>query len=120
MNRRNFLGGVLALTAMPFVPKIIGSLPIIYGDNIHDDWAGLQAMLDGKPFNVDAENIIAKEGELSNGRFIISRGLKINPKRIFYIHDCVISQTEDFQGNCMIHLDRDCSIDGSLMNIDIV
>lgn len=52
MDRRAFLrgAGVAALAATLPVPALGGSIPIIYGDGIHDDTAGFQAALDGRRF----------------------------------------------------------------------
>jgi hypothetical protein len=56
MDRRSFLRGTLALggtlAVAPVAAKILipPELPIIWGDGIHDDAPGLQALFDGKPF----------------------------------------------------------------------
>lgn len=80
MDRRLFLRGALALSAVSVaVPSLaFDGAPTIYGDGIHDDWAGLQAMFDGRPFHVDDEIIVAGEGVVSGGDFILSRTLSIS------------------------------------------
>jgi hypothetical protein len=62
MNRRSFLGGFLTLSVAAVVGIPVEAAPVIVGDGIHDDWAGLQAMLDGKPFRVDGNCYVAHDG----------------------------------------------------------
>lgn len=71
LSRRSFLGGALAITAATALPaSAFASAPIIYGDGAHDDTAGLQAALDGKPFRVAGEGayIVRREGTIFIGK----------------------------------------------------
>lgn len=53
LNRRKFLGGMLAVSAAAIVPLTIETYPRIVGDGVHDDTAGLQAAFNGQPFIAD-------------------------------------------------------------------
>lgn len=86
MRRRFFLGGVLALSVAPVAAKVAlatdffaptSSLPIIKGDGLWDDAPGLQALLDGEPFEVASEDFKAEEGLIRHGAFRISKGLVV-------------------------------------------
>jgi hypothetical protein len=55
-NRRDFIKGATATLAvaavLPASAFAQSEVPIIYGDGIHDDAPGLQALIDGKPYRV--------------------------------------------------------------------
>lgn len=55
MNRRSFLRGLLTVTAVSMAPASVldAGLPRIVGDGIHDDTAGIQAAINGRPFVAD-------------------------------------------------------------------
>jgi len=42
---------------------VINSLPILYQDGIHDDTAAVQAMIDGKPYQLTSGKIIIPASE---------------------------------------------------------
>ncbi len=91
-SRRAFLGGVLALMTTPVIAKALVfeppiALPIIRGDGVFDDWAGLQALLRGEPFEVQAEGFMAIEGLLSRGMFRVSKPIELT-SRSFVISSC--------------------------------
>src|SRR5258708_331213 len=52
MDRRSFLGSILALGVAPAIVhassimRVVMPMPILWGDGIHDDTAALQALLD--------------------------------------------------------------------------
>lgn len=82
LNRRSFLGGALALAAATKLPSAaFASAPVIYGDGVHDDTAGLQAALDGKPFRVVGRGayVVQKEGHIyiGQGSFRLSDTLRL-------------------------------------------
>lgn len=47
-GRRAFLFG-LGATLFADPKLIVSRIPVIHGDGVHDDYEGLQALLDGKP-----------------------------------------------------------------------
>ena len=70
LTRRFFLGGAIALTVAARAIPI--SAPRIVGDGVHDDTAGLQALLSNEPYECDLPNV----GWLSNsGRIYIQGGI---------------------------------------------
>lgn len=53
LTRRSFLRGALAIAAVSVVPiaaQEASTFPVIVGDGVHDDTAGIQAAFDGMPF----------------------------------------------------------------------
>lgn len=91
MSRRFFLGGVLALAATPVIVRVVSPLliapkPIIWGDGIHDDWEGLQALLNGQEFEVKEGAFVASAGLIRNGRFRITNALDLGGD--FQIEGC--------------------------------
>ena len=82
LSRRSFLGGALAVAGAAALPSVAwASVPTIHGDGIHDDTAGLQALLDGKPFRVAGNGpmCVRRDGFifLHNGSFRISDTLVV-------------------------------------------
>lgn len=68
LTRRTLLRGLLTVAAATVIPLPAGLIaPRIVGDGIHDDWAGLQAAIEGKPFLCDGQAIIGPESVLLNG-----------------------------------------------------
>jgi hypothetical protein len=60
MNRRSFLRGLFAAPAIIAVDRLMPIkpwLPVIYGDGIHDDWAGLQALLNSEDVDIRADRL---------------------------------------------------------------
>lgn len=111
MLRRSFLQGVLALTAAaaagPQLALAEQALPTIYGDGVHDDWAGLQAMFSGKPFRVDNEVVVAEEGVVHGGNFLLSRPLRISGDRIC-IAECRFT-ARDWKGGGYLLMLTECT-----------
>lgn len=117
LSRRSFLRGVLALSVTPALAKL-PMLPTIYGDGVHDDLPGLQAMIDGEPFHIENGGFVASEGEISGGQFILSRTLRIGRALArLNISDCRISTTPDFQDSAIIQVEPDARL--FLNNINI-
>lgn len=107
-SRRSFLGGVLALTAAATIPLAsAGAAPLIVGDGIHDDTAGLQALFDGKPFRIAGEGIAyrLRDGEafFSGGTFRVSKTLHLRPgsPRIT-VHSITLRCADAFDGGPML------------------
>lgn len=100
LSRRSFLRGVLALSVTPAlnIPSF-ASVPVIRGDGIHDDWAGLQAMLDGEPFRVEGENLVAVDGIVSGGPFAVSDTLTFRRSNIRF-SAIRLHALPEFRGDC--------------------
>lgn len=103
ISRRSFLGGVLSVAAATALPNMaLAEVPVIYGDGRHDDWAGLQAMLDGRPFRAADGAAMVLRGEpagafIAGGHFRVSRTLMMT-NRVTIIQSSFI-QTADFVGD---------------------
>lgn len=90
LSRRAFLGGALALTAAVAVPipafaRETLALPVVYGDGVHDDTAGLQALFDGKPVIMQGERVQIDRaiGRVEfNGTFRTSATIHIGPQSV--------------------------------------
>lgn len=80
LNRRSFLRGVLAVTAVSITPTplIAADVPQIVGNGIHDDTAGIQAAIDGQPFVCEGQLIAGtKEISLGAGTYRVSKTLRV-------------------------------------------
>lgn len=104
VSRRWFLGGALGVATAAVLPKGSAYAATLYGDGIHDDTKGLQALLDGKPVLVKAEGIVAQQSDgrvvLSCGSFRISDTIYVRAKN--EITHCSFHATPDFKGSCVI------------------
>jgi hypothetical protein len=69
-TRRNIIKGFFAGLALAVTPAWARGVPTIHGDGVHDDWEGLQAFLDGKPFNAVAKGSIVRHPGIAGGHFI--------------------------------------------------
>jgi hypothetical protein len=78
-DKRAFLRGIMATAAVAAttLPAIADTVPTIYGDGRRDDTAGLQALLDGKPFRIDGEVVTAAADCIIYGDFRISDTLEM-------------------------------------------
>jgi hypothetical protein len=80
LHRRSFLKCTAAVGAVAALAPVLSALPRVVGDGVHNDWPGLQAALDGKPF-IDVSGLvnITCDGEktmhLGAGTFRISETL---------------------------------------------
>lgn len=83
VSRRSFLGGALTIAAASLVPVVAFTdpVPVLWGDGVHDDAPALQALIDGKPFEVAGSGFIARDFgddyELRGGKFLLGCGLHI-------------------------------------------
>lgn len=58
VSRRFFLGGLVAAPAIIAIDNLMPVrpwMPVLYGDGIHDDWAGLQALVNGEAVDIRAK-----------------------------------------------------------------
>lgn len=79
ISRRSFLGGLLVLSAAIAVPAealTLAPAALIYGDGIHDDTDGLNALFRGEPVHFVNDNATVRSGGgmvyLSGGTYRIS------------------------------------------------
>lgn len=119
LSRRSFLGGALVLavaTQLPGAALARSEVPWLWGDGMHDDTAGLQAMLDGKPVYVvkDREVITAAEGQpisFSGGQYRISETIVF--RRRAFVRDLALEPMPDWQGDHVLEVE-----DGHYVHID--
>lgn len=85
ITRRRFLQGVAALAAVVVLPKLplpeLGpTVPILYGDGVHDDSPGLQALINGEPVDKrDNASRMLPDGTLyiSAGTYLIGETVRL-------------------------------------------
>lgn len=85
LSRRSFLRGTVAVASAAVIMNpadflAARQIPIICGDGVHDDTAGLQALLDGLPVDIrnDCARVMTGNGvRLSRGIFKITRTLVV-------------------------------------------
>lgn len=90
MNRRSFIGSILALglapaivrasSLMPVIARIPDSL-ILYGDGIHDDTKAMQAFMDGMKV-IRPDGSAAMGGPITTGTFLISDTLIVGSRSL--------------------------------------
>lgn len=122
-DRRSFLKGVLSVAAASLViPTLCLSEdePLIMGDGVYDDYAGLQAAFDGKPFSVaEGMTVIADQNYvmISGGNFLISRGLKLGRSNFicnsrfsttpsFPSEECILTATSPYSNLIGVYFER--------------
>jgi hypothetical protein len=127
VSRRSFLRGALAVTAVAVSQPslVLASVPTIHGDGIHDDHAGLQALIDGKPFRVADEAgaaFQASSGIIQSGTFAIGETLRLRGEYI-RINQCRFLSLPGFKGDHMVNVERGavgaitkCCFDASHVN----
>lgn len=114
LSRRGFLRGLagaaaVAVLAVPVVELVAReTVPRIVGDGIHDDTAGLQAAVDGKPFVSDVVKVIEVDGRrtvlLGNGEYQISKAMELVD-----VNDLTIDGgTMVAEGDCAVSLKGIC------------
>lgn len=71
LTRRNFLGlfGAAAAVAVVGMPAIASEIPVIMGDGVHDDTAGLRAFMLRQPVRVIDDAV-----EYFNGSILLKGG----------------------------------------------
>lgn len=104
MDRRTFLRGLLTVAAVSIAPidALTASVPSIVGDGVHDDTAGIQAAINGRPFSADGL-VVRGQSEVQFGagtfrmtapmRFgtsaVVVRGAGVGETKILADHDDV-------------------------------
>lgn len=102
LSRRGLLYGLLSTAAAAAIRPLPlhASLPRIVGDGIHDDAAGLQALIDGNPVEI-VKNCVSrckKVLDFENGHFSVSRGLHFRGDG-WEIRNCNMTATDGFPDN---------------------
>ena len=87
ISRRFFLQGALSVAALSVVPSAMADAPRIVGDGIHDDTAGIQALLDGRPFVCDDERIAISDDD----HVYLTGGLFRTTRTIYYARRCNVT-----------------------------
>lgn len=105
-TRRTFLRGLFTVTALAVtgLPALASDIPTIYGDGIRDDWAGLQAFVDGKPFRIEGEVIRASGGVMTGGHMRISKALAFRGPNTTRIRGVKIEALPGFVGIGVVEL----------------
>lgn len=84
INRRSFLGGTAAVVGIATLPlSAFAAAPEIHGDGFHDDTAGLQAALAGKPFRCVGMKRVVRRGDeihIGQGSYRLSDTLDLTDK----------------------------------------
>lgn len=111
MNRRTALlslgGVVLALStnAQAMLPKIT---PVIYGDGIHDDAPGLQALMNGEDVILKPESNVIRYDDgsffINGGNFKLHKGLVIENCVGGNIYGSRFVFIEGFEGDYMLDI----------------
>jgi hypothetical protein len=107
ISRRSFLRGSLTVAAIAVIQPTIAlaDVPTIYGDGIHDDASGLQALIDDQPFRVDGSVVQASRGVIRGGEFAIGKTLNIRHGNILIDH-CHFVSLPGFEGAEMIYINQ--------------
>lgn len=112
MNRRTFLkmsGGVAVVVAAPsWLKRLAESVPILYGDGVHDDQPALQALLDGKVIE-DRTGSTRRIGDvvyLASGSYRVGAPIKLNPEQQTVITSCRFDRAEGFNDGAMLEADE--------------
>lgn len=80
VSRRVFLGGAIAASCAVALPGALTAMPTIYGDGIHDDWEGMDALCNGRPVRMLTDTISVRPNgliEMISGDFRLSKTLRI-------------------------------------------
>lgn len=112
MNRRQFLCWSAAASALAFVDpvKIIAPVPQIWGDGVHDDAPGINALLRGEPCEIMNRKACRVEGGkvlLNAGTFMLAGPLIFDGS----VRDSMITGCT-FEGkNTCFHFTKDFKFD---------
>ena len=106
VDRRTFLRGVLTVVGAQVIPANAITLPILYGDGIHDDAPALTALLNDRPYHCENAKIIHQQDtstQLANGVFLVKTPIKITGN-FKTISDCRFIASDDFEGDIIFHM----------------
>jgi hypothetical protein len=88
ISRRSLITGLISLAAAPAIVRASSIMqvkplgPFIWGDGIHDDSDGINAMLNGKPHIVINAEAAFRKGDLVTfgpGNFLLGRPMIVAP-----------------------------------------
>ncbi len=114
LSRRSFFSGTLAFTALAILPTAVKALarPAIFCDGIHCDADGLEAIMEGRPFEIaeGAMGTFQNHGEwiIRNGLMSIRRTLCMRGHKGTF-ENGALTMLPDFQGDCMVSITDDCA-----------
>lgn len=119
MNRRNFLRGCLAVTALAILPvPELHAYPVLYGDGVHDDTEAVQAIMDLKPFVVEGRLLEGYENcVLRNANLNISKSISVNNHNTL-IENCKIKYTGPQDSYCFDIYGGKCIIAKNILNLE--
>lgn len=110
-SRRSFLGGILAVGAASTVVTpaalLARSVPMLWGDGIHDDTAALNALLSGGEFEVSREGLALRKAGmilLQKGNFLVSDTIGIETEGVTIIHSAFLASPTFREGADMLYM----------------
>lgn len=102
-SRRLFLGGIASLGVASTV-KTRSFVPTIYGDMIHDDAPGLNALFRGDPVRVLSGRAIQGEcPALVGGRLLLGSPLEIEVADTAVLANAKLTAAPGFRGDYLIY-----------------
>ena len=111
MNRKNFIKTLIGATSLVAIPAIglakpvAPTVPVLYGDGIHDDTAALQAWFDGTPLRFAKEVLLLNGDTLFGKKFLISNTIVLKENKVSRtVSDSDIIASNDFCGSCMVEI----------------
>lgn len=110
-SRRSFLRGALIVAAASVLPAqaiaFVAPVPVIVGDGIHDDWAGLQAAFDGNPFRCEKDFVRVGAHDaihVDGGHFYISDTLLVKDRAVVWITRNTFDGGPELEGRPLLEL----------------
>lgn len=122
IDRRTFLRGLFTVAAVSIVPAIPGvqqRAPRIVGDGVHDDAPGLQAALDGKPFECEGQIVrLPSALSITGGNYHLGSTVHVRdvhvvitdcrftgtPHGMWHFHDRPAGAPQSYLANCCFDL----------------
>lgn len=96
VTRRGLLTGLGAFLAAPAIVRASNLMPVkdwlprIIGDGIHDDWEGLQAALNGEPFQAIGPIFSDAGGvHLNGGVYLVTRPLVFGKRQVDWANSVI-------------------------------
>lgn len=108
LNRRSFLGGVLALTGAAIVKPSLGLVharPAIWADMIHDDAPGLNALFARQPVDIMSDKVLIDRSHglvLKGGSFLLRSTVNIENGKNIMLYGNTFEASGDMDGQVML------------------